>query len=208
MKESFKVWEEDIATMSDHRLITCQIEIREVKEQEIVNQQEKELEEYEDDNKEVVKGWKRRDKGDRKFWNRLCEKGNEIMNEWIHNTKTETKVKSEKHYIENMLQSYEEQLNRTLDHSLGKIKKKKGKRQARKIDWDNDVFRAVCDEKNAYRKWRENKNEESLKQQWRMKKKIRKRLVRKHKRKLNQEIITNIEKLKTIDPKEYWKQLK
>jgi hypothetical protein len=50
--------------------------------------------------------------------------------------------------------------------------------------------------------------DEKLKEKWKNKKRILKRKVRKNKRKVNREIVNDIEKLRSKDPKEYWRQLK
>ena len=50
--------------------------------------------------------------------------------------------------------------------------------------WNQEVFKAVCEEKEAYKKWKVDKDDEFLKQQWKDKNKTRKKKVRNHKRKI------------------------
>src|SRR6185503_13224004 len=107
VEESFKVWIEDIARISDHRLVTCEISITERRpEGKINNQQEQEeIKENEIRNTEKIR-WKREDKGDRKYWDRLKE-GDVIMGEWCNTILLEEKVNNAKDYISQTVDKYQ-----------------------------------------------------------------------------------------------------
>src|ERR1700679_4163252 len=66
VKDSFKVWEEGLTVISDHRLITCNLEISPGKRQsEIMNTQKIQAKTGK------IQGWRRRDNGDHKYWDKL-----------------------------------------------------------------------------------------------------------------------------------------
>jgi len=133
VEKSLKVWDEDIARISDHRLITCEIIIKEAKKEAKVKNQEDQLESSEGEMKEKKRGWKRRDNGDRKFWDRLKVASNEIMGEWSHTVKIENKVNNVEEYIENTLGKYQECLDEALIKGVGKTKNRKKNNKCDKI---------------------------------------------------------------------------
>jgi hypothetical protein len=58
----------EVARIGDHRLITCEIRIAE-------NKIEHKFEEFRNEAVAKNPGWKRKDKRDRKYWDRLKEAG-------------------------------------------------------------------------------------------------------------------------------------
>ena len=80
VQNSFKVWNEKFADISDHKLISCKIQLT---EENFENKQESiEEQEQEQEQEQKVK-WRRKDKGDRKFWKKLEEVGDVIMDQWL-----------------------------------------------------------------------------------------------------------------------------
>ena len=107
LANSFKVWNEEIGRISDHKLVTCQIQIPKVLEEK----EEKEITIFE--TKEDM-SWKRNDNEDRKFWDRLIEEGNKIMPKWIEKKEERTEQKSQLCDANVILQEYREYLDQVL----------------------------------------------------------------------------------------------
>jgi len=95
---SMKVWGEEFAHISDHKLVTCKLQLNEMKKVE--------QEESGQRSERKAKGWKRRDNGDRKFWEGVEKVGNELMSEWIEMKGNSIEDTNSKGYVENILRSY------------------------------------------------------------------------------------------------------
>lgn len=190
---SMKIWEEDYMNVSDHRLLTCRLKFpihsgiveETAPGKEVMNSTEK---------------WKRNDCGDRKYWERMEELGNEVMGSWIERIQQVRNIETT-----DLVHSYQEHLDAVLNQTLGTTTYRKRKRK--RFVWDQQIHEAVWEEKAAYRLWKQTQNEIDL-QQFRNKKKTRKKLVRNQEKKQNQEIVARIEQLRNKNPKEYWRQLK
>ncbi len=76
------------------------------------------------------------------------------------------------------------------------------------LEWSDEVYKAVTSEKEAYWCWKQDQESDSKWEAVRQAKKVRKATVQRHKRRLDQKIVSRIETLQSKDPKEYWKQLK
>jgi len=76
------------------------------------------------------------------------------------------------------------------------------------LEWSEEVRKAVAVEKEAYWDWKQDQESEAKWEAVRQAKKVRKATVQRHKRQVDQKIVSRIETLHSKDPKEYWKQLK
>src|SRR4051812_4457368 len=74
---SLRVWDEEVARLSDHKLVTCVLEVEVGEPVAIAANPEPEAVE------EPELGWRRRDGGDRKFWAGLEAAGNIHMDSWL-----------------------------------------------------------------------------------------------------------------------------
>ena len=206
VERSMKVWEEEFANISDHRLITCQLQLPEGMNEVV------ELEREAGSQTRKVQGWRRRDKGDRTFWEKMEEEGEIIMGEWVRTSdekKPGAEIQDNKQAVEMFLESYQESLNEVLDRGLGRKQKRIATAKQRKEFVFNPIINeAVWEERQALRNWKASREEEKLKEDYKNKKKHRKKLVRNQERMNNRKIVENIEKLRSKNPKEYWEQLK
>ena len=130
--EEYKTANNNINIMLEFKSM-CEIIIKEAKKEAKVKNQEDQLESSEGEMKEKKRGWKRRDNGDRKFWDRLKVASNEIMGEWSHTVKIENKVNNVEEYIENTLGKYQECLDEALIKGVGKTKNRKKNNKCDKI---------------------------------------------------------------------------
>jgi hypothetical protein len=194
-----KVWDEDFAAISDHRLITCQLKL-ECPEEIVALKPER-------DERKQPPRWSRNDNGDRKFWANMEQTGNEVMDQWIKGRTGElAQLTNDKEAVTEALNSYQEHLNVALDQGLGAARSK-AKPKSKPFQWDQKIYEAVWEEKVAYRTWKAN-DSVTTSQRLREKKKIRKKLVRNQERKQNQKEVAEIEKLRSKNPREYWRRLK
>jgi hypothetical protein len=206
VERSLKIWEEDFANISDHRLITCQLHLMEEMKDNWELERQSEVKE--------VKGWRRRDKGDRRFWEKMAEEGKQIMGEWVRSADEAVAgiaMGDNKQAVERILESYQSSLNEVLDRGVGRKQKRATTMAKQKKDfaWNPTIYEAVWNEKLALRNWKASSSQdEQLKQEYKIMKKYRKKLVRKEERIDNRKTIERIEKLRTKNPKEYWDQLK
>ncbi len=75
VRGSVKVWHEEMVRIGDHKLVTGKVQIGPWRLDNVPISQEK--------SPDSVHGWRRRDGGDRKFWDRLVEEGNVEMSRWM-----------------------------------------------------------------------------------------------------------------------------
>jgi hypothetical protein len=195
VKESTKVWTEELARMGDHRLVTCQLR---VEKKMVPENEEPQLERH-------TTGWKRRDHGDVKYWKALEEAGDEIMPMWLE--KVEQDQTQE---INETLNSFKEHLDKALQAGVGSCSSGGKRRKKKDFIYHKEVAQAVFEERDAYAKWKYGPEEqkESLIQEHRRVKKKLKRVCRKYRRRIEEDKIRKIEELRSKDPREYWKQLK
>jgi len=109
--------------------------------------------------------------------------------------------------VDRFLEGYKERLDEALEIGVGRRRKKKAGKTKHLI-WCNEVYQAICNEKQAFWKWKHDQENVTLRHAVRHAKRMRKNAIRKHRRKQNQITVTRIEALRSKDPKEYWKQLK
>src|SRR6185436_19046955 len=126
--------------------------------------------------------WKRRDGGDRKFWDKLIDAGNISMQQWL----TELK-RMEQNGIDGVLEGYKQHLDEALTIGVGRQGPKK-KNKSKLLVWNADVYQTICDEKKAYGAWIEDKDNPQGQQELKRAKRRRKKAVRKHKRVVDQKI--------------------
>ena len=193
--ESTKVWTDELTRLSDHRLITCQIRLE---------RQNSHPDHRETDLKKEIKGWRRSDFGDRKYWNKLKEAGNLIMPRWLENLEHEEKE------INETLMSFKEHLNEALETGVGSRSNSKKKIKKKEFIWNNEAYKSICDESESYTQWKYALDEQKaiLKQEHKKAKRTRKRILRKHRRRIERKLVKKLEELKTKNPREYWRQLK
>jgi len=198
-EKSLRVWDEGVVRVGDHKLVTCEVYGNEVEEEKIPV----ESKERQSDVSGEVLGWRRRDGGDRKFWDPLVEASRESMGIWLEKVQQgEFELKHGDH----LLTSYKQYLDEALQVGVGQ-QTKKGKKNPKMLVWSEEVFQKKCVEAKAYKAWKEQDTPERV-QEFRKAKCARKKAVRKHKRHIEQKVVSDIEKLRTQNPKDYWKQLK
>lgn len=120
---TMKVWTEEITRVSDHRLVTCEIEI----ETQLIENQEKEQEKEDKwQAEEEIVGWNRKDKGENKFWEKLVKTSEKIVPEFLEQIETITtegeKINNGK-YVEELINLYKTNLNSILEVESRKRKR-------------------------------------------------------------------------------------
>src|SRR6185437_4530893 len=100
-------------------------------------------------------------------------------------------------------------LDQVLKIGVGRPQRKKQKLSSTKFVWNNDVYRAMCAERDAYHQWKisSTQNKEVSYEELRKAKKMRKKLVKKHKHNIYQQEVKKIEEMKGSKPSQYWKRL-
>src|SRR6185503_6552741 len=156
--------------------------------------------------------WRRKDLGDRSYWDRLAEANEELMGNWVqglYDFKDKTPM-DQPLYVDHLVLDFKTQLNQALHIGVGTVNQRPRKGKPRRLNWSQDVFQAVCEEKEAFYRWMssDEKEKEKFVQEHRRAKKKRKLLVRRNKRQTEQKIVEQIESLRCKDPREYWKRLK
>jgi hypothetical protein len=206
IKGSMRVWNEEFARVSDHCLITCQVNVKRSKRYELCEEGEKDGEIMEKKESKEELGWKRKDHGDRKFWEKLEKANDTIMDDWITKLEKEQLIDSDP---EALLESYKEHLNRALRIGVGRYRANK-KRGGKKFVFHREVLEATLQETKAYREWKTANEEdtENKRQSHRLAKKNMKRVIRKHRRKIMRKQVKVIENIRSKDPKEYWRRLR
>lgn len=186
--KSIKVWTEEIARISDHRLVTCQLIIP---NPELVDS--KNVQKEVTESKRRASKWRRRDQGRKSFWDKVEKEAEQILPNWFTEIEKNIRSKGDKEKIEKMMELYENNMNRILDKSVGRAKRKKKKSIKKRLIWDNKVYESIINEKKAYKLWKRNKSDKILREEKQKTKQIRKKMVRKHKRQINKRIIEDIE---------------
>lgn len=206
VQNSLKVWKEELTRIGDHKLVTCEFQVDAGDEKEVLGRSQSDSEHSREEERDL--GWRRRDAGDRKFWKALEEAGEEYMKVWLKEWYEGGEMKEVKSAIfgDDILEGYKKYLDMALLKGVGrKVRKRKG--QSKILIWNQDVFEKAEAEKKAYKEWRECKSDEKL-QEFRRAKKARKAAVRKHERQMDKKVVSKIEKMRSQDPREYWRQLK
>ena len=190
--KNFVTWEEEFSLVSDHRLLTIEVDGA-LEKQNLVRQREQEK-------KEGKKGW-RREIRDRKNLEKTCE---EEMKRWCEEYGEKEEWDSEK-----VWQTWLDTHNKIAEATIGRYGKKK-KRRWMKGEWDQGIFEAVR-EKNRLRREMGRvggeKRKEVVEEYRKWKKKV-KRLEAGRKKGQQRVINERLENFQGTDEKNYWKYLK
>ena len=180
---------------ADHRMVSGTLKTRRKKD---------------DQKKAKKKAWRRRDKGDKSFWEELVEVSEERMGGWCDELMDKiTMLEDEKKEVcEEMWQDWLNTHNQVAEAGIGyqKVRKKKGER---KMKMNKEIIELV-NKKNKLRQVLAKKRGDERKMLWQehnvMKVKL-KNMVRKERRKREREWSKELEKLKIGDSREYWARL-
>ena len=208
--KSTKVWSDFEAVLSDHRMITCEIETP-TKTQEVIQAQKfetksqikkNELQERKTDK------WKRRDHGDPTFWEPFIREVDLVMPQWMREVNLRIEGKSDVRYCDWLNESFLHALKEACQKGLGVIRPRKTK--PKKFARNREISQMKQEEKEAYDTWQAGSKEEKeeLWRKYRQISKRRKKKIKQHKKEQEEKIVIEIENLKSKDPKEYWKKLK
>ena len=208
--KSTKVWSEFEAVLSDHRMITCEIETPE-KPQEIVREQKSEVKSQQKKNdlqERKTNKWKRRDHGDPTFWEPFIREVDLVMPQWMREVNLRMEGKDDSRYCDWLNESFLSSLNRACQKGLGVIKPRKIKTKI--FVRNQEISQMKQEEKEAYDVWQagDDEKKEELWKKYRQISKKRKKKIKQHKKEQEEKIVVEIENLKSKDPKEYWKKLK
>ena len=124
--------------------------------------------------------------------------------DWLNDSK-----RGGERYCEKILKSFRENLDKTLEESLGRKKPKKKKKTKIVGKWNPVIYNMKVKERKIYEELEhaeENKKLELEKLYKSQKREIQK-LVRRNKKEEYQKVIKEIEDLKSKDPKDYWKKI-
>src|SRR3954470_19133637 len=109
------VWDEEVARLSDHKLVTCVLEVEVGEPVAIAANPEPDAVE------EPELGWRRRDGGDRKFWAGLEAAGNIHVDSWLDKRHHgEFKENIQGRYGDHLLATYKQHLDQALVTGVGR----------------------------------------------------------------------------------------
>ena len=199
VRNSFKVWNDFIHIISDHRLITCQIVIPKKPTPSISgsisgNQEGGRLE-----NIRLVPKWNRGSR-DGQVWEEFRTKVVEKLRNWHHRL-----AKGSGQLLSEMLVCG---MNEAARESLGQ--KRHRKKRKRKLEWDVELDELTQEEKIAYDNWKlaDGKKREEEFLVYRAIQRIKRRKRRCAYKRAQEKLQEKIGKLRSKDPKEYWNMLR
>lgn len=202
---TFRVWNDWIDIVSDHRLVTCEmtcnVEREEEKEMEetTCNLERREEEMEKEQWREKDERWKRNDNGDPEYWQPLRDEMQRRLREWRLPEHGDGN-----HLHENFL----EILNEIARKSLG-VSATETTRRRKKIKLNQNLREIIAQERKAFNNWKCGKKEDrqNWKTAYRTILKEKRKEVRKLEKRTEQELITEIERTRTKNPREYWQKL-
>ena len=187
--KKFKTWQEEFSIVSDHRILTIEVESRgEVEKCEREREQQK----------KGRGGWKRKIVN-RENLEQNCETH---MKRWC-----EEYGEGEKYDSEKAWQTWLETHNKIAEEAIGRCRKKKS---WLKGEWDQGLFEAVR-EKNRLRREMgrvSGERRQRVVEEFREWRQVVKRIVVAKKKRKQQEINEKLENFGGRDEKEYWRYLK
>ena len=114
VKSSLRVWQEEVVRLGDHKLVTCRLELEDWK-------QVQQPQAIPAGRPEPVLGWRRRDGGDREFWDKLVAAGESKLQQWLEGMQEEPASMN----VDRFLEGYKERLDEALEIGVGRRRKKK-----------------------------------------------------------------------------------
>jgi hypothetical protein len=196
-----KVWDEEEAGIdSDHRVVTGTLKVEEGKRKETEGK------------KQERKAWRRKDRGERSFWDELEWYCTDILGRWCEmiEDKIEGWERGKKEVCEEAWKDWLAVHNEAAEKGVGYQKERKKKRDENKGGVSRKVKRLV-QMKNKMRKQLakvEGKEREELWEEYRKLKTHVKHVRRRERRRKEVEWSSELAKLQIRDSREYWAKLR